>query len=314
MGNNLMKIRDSGGTVRRFVGAEIEPERVVGLRPDHPAIVDGRSLFKRGVKSPAEVERIFVSGHNNPKLGARVTKGPWAGMPIYHLTLEERATCPTSCGHWSTCYGNAMPFARRHANDDTLIPVMKAELCYLGSKHPEGFVVRLHTLGDFYSMEYLEAWTDMIHLLPQLRIFGYTARCPNTDPIGMAIAAWTEVAWEVFAIRFSTGAPIPQGSSTFLKKPDDPHVLMCPAQAKLTEACATCGLCWAEPARQKTIGFLLHGMKASPFNGHRPSKALLGPRVRRAPGPVRLTAQDRLATVDQAERDRIAAAYGARFK
>ena len=42
-----------------------------------------------------------------------VTKGRWRGYPVFTLTLEERATCPSYCEQWDECYGNNMPFGAR---------------------------------------------------------------------------------------------------------------------------------------------------------------------------------------------------------
>jgi hypothetical protein len=69
----------------------------VGLRQDHPAAVEGRTIFPRSVVGAADSPRLLVSGHNNSKLGKEVLRGSRAGWPIFHLTLEERATCPRSC-------------------------------------------------------------------------------------------------------------------------------------------------------------------------------------------------------------------------
>src|SRR3990167_9551526 len=52
---------------------------------------------------------------DNAKLGKlrEWRAGAFKGMPLYSLTLEERATCERSCNAWSVCYGNNMPFAHR---------------------------------------------------------------------------------------------------------------------------------------------------------------------------------------------------------
>lgn len=55
---------------------------------------------------PREDSFAMTYGANNPKTGKRITKGLWAGMPIYTLTLEERASCPSYCHMWRDCYGN----------------------------------------------------------------------------------------------------------------------------------------------------------------------------------------------------------------
>jgi hypothetical protein len=152
--------RQDGSTRSRFVGTSAHASReAAALSADHLAVRRGRTLFPTTVISPEDAPRLLVGGHNSAKIGAKIEKGPWRGLHVYTLTLEERATCPTSCHLWRECYGNAMPLVRRHAADDTLIPTLDAELRNKARWHgARGFAVRLHVLGDFYSQVYLLAW------------------------------------------------------------------------------------------------------------------------------------------------------------
>lgn len=253
-------------SISRHASPKAEPDRVAALPADHPAIVEGRTLYPQSVHDTWGSQRFLVSGKNNPKLGGEFRKGPWNGFPLFHVTLEERATCPRSCLQWATCYGSGMPFARRNDHrDPDFLPALKAEVVTMARQFPKGFVVRLHTLGDFYSVEYVRLWADLLDMLPNLRVFGYTARREDADDeesrtIAKAIRWLTEEAWDIFAIRFS-GHDGPQG--TIVVTEDDPRqsVIMCPAQKYATHACVTCGLCASAEARDKTIGFLLHGKK-----------------------------------------------------
>ena len=239
------------------------------LRPDHPMVALERTVYPTTVVSPWESPRLLVSGANNAKLGGEVLKGPWSGAPLFHLTLEERATCPRSCLQWLSCYGNAMHLARRHDHrDPNFLNLLEAELWLLQREHREtGFVVRLHTLGDFYSLDYVQFWADALDHFPGLRVFGYTANDPRSKnveeaAVGKAIEWLTQRAWDVFAIRFSRAEPLPQSSNVLMEPSDDERVIMCPQQREATLACGACGLCWADPARDKAIGFLKHGPKA----------------------------------------------------
>ena len=87
--------RDHGGSLRRF---EMKPRETIqdkeaaSLNADHSALTEARTLFPTRVFDSADADHVLVSGHNNAKIGAFVTKGPWAGMSIYTLTMEERAT------------------------------------------------------------------------------------------------------------------------------------------------------------------------------------------------------------------------------
>lgn len=260
-------------TVRRFESAEIDPAASVALSASHPALREGRTIFPSSVVSPMASPRFLVSGHNSPKLGREVLKGERTGWPIFQLSLEERATCPRTCEVWDSCYGNAMPFARRHDHRSAyFLPLLTAEAQTLCRANPGGLLIRLHVLGDFYSVEYVMAWAQLLADFPQLHVFGYTAR-KTTDPepesarIALAIKLLTDSRWNRFAIRTSGTSDARSRSIVVDTDPGEPDVIVCPAQTKLTEACATCGLCWAEAARDKTIAFLRHGMK--PHRGPR---------------------------------------------
>lgn len=247
---------------RRFTEHfKVDPGAVRPLRADHPAVTEGRTVFPSTVVHAVFSDRIFISGANQRKLGDTVEKGPWRGMAVYCVTLEERRTCPRTCHHWNTCMGNAMHMSRRHMADDALIGRMEKELAGLQNRHPRGFVVRLHILGDFWSTKYVAAWGRWLTRYPALRVFGYSA-WPAGTPIGDALRDMTDARWDRFAIRFSAAAPAPQGATTIGRLPEGPVVaegIVCPAQTGATDCCGTCGLCWAPAAREKCIVFVLHG-------------------------------------------------------
>jgi hypothetical protein len=255
-------------------------------------------MFPSQVRASRDAPELLISGVNARKLGSRVTKGAWAGMPIFSLTLEERATCPRSCDLWQKCFGNAMHLAKRVAADRDLIPLLADELRRLQRRHARGFVVRLHQLGDFFSVAYVRQWAAWLTEFPALRIFGYTHWGVET-PIGAEVARIREFWWDRFAVRTSiesgsrgisrargpsdenpsssrpgAGALMRSGNderphpypaaTTIWRLPEGPRVaegLVCPAQTEKTQACGTCGLCWAEAARNETIVFVGHGMK-----------------------------------------------------
>lgn len=255
-------------TLRRFATPEADPASAIGLRPSHPAAVHGLTIFPKSVVHPDDGERLFVSGHNNPKLGAVVQKGPLKGFPIYHLTLVERATCPRSGAQWLGCYGNAMPYARRNDATDVgrLWVAIEHELGVLSRAHPGGFLVRLHTLGDFFSVEYVGMWRDWLERWPALHVFGYTAcRMDAEDEgeraVGEAVCDMNMASPRSW-IRWSGQADM-LGAVVLDEPSDDPGIIMCPAQTGKTECCATCALCWssAGPVLEKAIGFLRHGMR-----------------------------------------------------
>lgn len=256
----------SRSNVTRFASAEIDPSRVVDLAADHPAIINGHSIFTDGVLGTLDSPRFLVSGHNNAKLGKTILKGERTGWPLFHLTLEERATCPRSCAQWRGCYGNAMPYARRHRVDADFMTALRGEVITKARENPAGLLIRLHTLGDFFSVAYVLMWAELLAALPQLHVFGYTARReddadPETRKIAQAIRILTDAMWSRFSIRTSHTTAGPQRSIVVEKPVEVAGVIMCPQQADATAACSTCGLCWVDRCRDRTIAFLKHGMK-----------------------------------------------------
>lgn len=244
-----------GATTLRRHGTIKPSGRGVILRSFDPAARTGRSLFPSRVYDVDEVARVLKTGHQSRKIGAFITKGPRKRWPIYTLTLEERASCPRSCLHWLDCYGNNMQAAERIVAGPELEAALERELRVLDEKHPDGFLVRLHVLGDFYSLRYVEFWQRMIEDLPALHAFGFTAHEPGSE-IGQAIAAATfDLGWNRLAVRFS-GTPGKARAARVVDAGEhDADAIMCPAQTGATECCATCALCWQS---ERTIAFGRH--------------------------------------------------------
>ena len=252
-------------TLTRFVktterGTAEKPRKVrrqdrlpgIGLMP---YIVEGRTKFPKTVKAVSQVGRLLVSGHSNVKIGRDVRKAKFRGYWIYTLSLEERKTCPSSCRHWQTCYGNNMPFAKRvdHTDPDFLRALGRevAELCL----KREGVLIRLHALGDFFSEEYVRFWTRMLRTYSNLAIYGYTARHPSTEfgnLIWQMNQQWRSRCW----IRFSDGC-LPEMSTVSIGTEDGcpPNAFICPEQTGKTRCCATCGACWSTT---KNVAFMEH--------------------------------------------------------
>lgn len=244
-----------GGTQRRFLSIKPHGPRV-HLAPDHPALVDGHTIFPSRVEHPDDRPRLLIDGHNSRKIGRRVLKGRWKGFPIFTLTLEERATCPRSCAEWATCYGNNANWARRIMHGRALEERLWDELADKQREHPGGFVVRLHVLGDFYSTDYAELWAEALEAYPALHVFGYTAH-PPASPVGRIISELLGVHAARWRMRFS-GHDGPTGGAIVVDQLSDAggH-LVCPAQLDATgqRHCASCALCWHS---DRTIAFLRH--------------------------------------------------------
>ncbi len=226
--------------------------RSLVLKPTHDAIMDGHTLFPGKVSEPDN--HVLKTGGFQRKLGPRILKGHWKGMPVFSLTLEERATCPRDCKLWRSCYGNNMHNAKRHQHGPELEAALYRGLSEKQRLHPAGFVVRLHILGDFYSVRYVDFWRQALTEFPALRVFGYTAWQLDT-PIGAAIASLRDARWRRFAVRTSGAS---EGPRTLVVKDEALRgdAIVCPAQTGRTNSCSTCGLCWAS---KKPVAFLAHG-------------------------------------------------------
>jgi hypothetical protein len=229
-------------TTHGRVGREGQGSGQIVLGALHPAHRSARSIFPSRIFDPVEVKRVLKDGHQSRKIGKFVDKGPRRGWPIFTLTLEERATCPRTCRAWSFCFGNNMQAAERISAGEQLLEALTGELEALQTQHPHGFMVRLHVLGDFYSLEYVRFWAWALERFPALHIFGFTARLPGTE-IGDALWDMAEADWARFAIRFS-GMAAREKASILQGDGESRLAIPCPAQTEATDCCATCGLCW----------------------------------------------------------------------
>lgn len=227
--------------------------RIPGLRL--PFVEEGRTKFPKSVIPPSS--NVLVSGHNNIKLGRDVRQGKLMGYWIYALSLEERKTCPSSCSHWETCYGNNMPFAGRydHTHPDFL-PILEANIArLLDVRGRLGILVRLHALGDFYSPEYVAFWDEMLLKHEGLAVYGYTAWLKDT-PIGAAVDELIDKHPDRAMIRFSNGGYSSRSTVPIVNEEDcPPGAFVCPEQTEQFEACGKCGACWST---LKNVAFLAH--------------------------------------------------------
>lgn len=248
---------EGGSKLSRFSPMRLRaPRRPTGRGPmaaDDPAMIGMRTRFPNRVREVGR-KMVLQSGHNSGKIGGKIMKGRWKWFPVYMLALEERATCPADCALLAACYGNNMSMAVRHRHGDQLEARLALELAVLADRYPLGFAVRLHMLGDFYSVEYVRFWGRMLRLHRALHVFGFTARWD--DEIGLALRRMVDDMWSRFAIRFS-GAPTAVRSTVVIDAPPDcPHgAIICPQEQGKTDYCATCALCWQS---EKQIAFIKH--------------------------------------------------------
>lgn len=251
---NLDLPKDGRALGQRRFGTKA-PGHGVDLKVNHPAVKEGRTLFPSTVREVGD-EKVFKSGHNSSKIGSKVEKGAWKGFPIYTLTLEERASCPDTCKLLLSCYGNNMHLAHRFKHGPELEAEIWQELEGLSEEYPAGFVIRLHVLGDFYSLEYVQLWAKALDAFPALRVFGYTAHDPDGE-IGAELLGMAVEQWERFAMRFS-GNDLQEMAALVIDPPETicpDNAFICPAQTMKTACCATCAACWSS---EKNVAFLKH--------------------------------------------------------
>lgn len=248
-------------TLTRFV--KLEGESKPHKKPrqaklpgfENPFVQEARTKFPKMRVKPSDKKTMLVSGHNNIKIGRDVRKGHLRGYWIYTLSLEERATCPASCLHWQSCYGNNMPFADRidHTQPDFL-PKLEAEIAMLCAKR-KGVLIRLHALGDFFSSDYVDFWRHRLCQHENLSIFGYTAH-PSNSHIGMFVDWMNAALPKRSMIRHSNGTQPTMSTVTIGQEASCPsNAFICPEQTGKTLACATCAACWST---DKNVAFLEH--------------------------------------------------------
>ena len=246
------------------------------------AVMAGKSVYhslrvKSVADGMAKTERALKAS-TNVKLGKKVTKGKLSGFPILTLTLEERATCPASCIHWADCYGNNMMNATRYAGDDALLQQIESDLTHYQAKYPKGFLVRLHVLGDFFSVAYVAQWAKWLSMFPALHVYGYTANQPDAidskeRAIGESLLSLRLACGIRFAVRFSGSysdefAALSQDDERSVALLAEKKAFLCPTQISketgklakkdeptLAASCGDCGLCWQA---SKPVVFLTH--------------------------------------------------------
>jgi hypothetical protein len=150
-----------------------------------------------------------------------------------------------------------MHMARRFRHGFDLERKLEREVAELSVRHPDGFAVRLHVLGDFYSVQYVRLWASLLDRHPALHAFGFSARHDERDPVARELIALVSCQWSRFAIRLSN-APATKCATISIEHPYQcpPDAVVCPQQVGEKPAtCGECALCWHSTRR---IAFIQH--------------------------------------------------------
>ena len=212
------------------------------------------TMYPKARRSIVDIKTGALKHSKNAKIAdkgklAIVKKGQFKGYVILTLTLEERATCPRSCYHWDTCYGNNMAFAHRIEHGPALEAKIEEELKELCATY-KGVIVRLHVLGDFYSVDYVTFWEKMLGLYDNLAAWGYTGRSKD-EPIGQALAYVRHLFGTRWSVRFSNDLDISFSANSLERtQPAKGKSFACPEQTGQVANCANCALCWSAPDKQ----------------------------------------------------------------
>ena len=268
------------------------------LTQSHPAITESKSIHTKTLQGVDENSNLLKSASANTKMGGFTKKfmelakelerednlryhsiqkddriivsqkSMWMDFPVYTLTLEERKTCPDTCFHWHDCYGNGMGFATRWEHGKALEKRIKKQIRKLAKMHPNGFVVRLHILGDFYSIEYVRMWGELLARHKNMNIYGYSARLPIEDEIGTELFILRSQMFDRFKMRFSNWdgefTALSEHTEQAKKQLKSGKAIVCPNQViaqdglPVVKNCLSCGLCWTS---NKSIVFKDNGKK-----------------------------------------------------
>ena len=218
------------------------------------------TMYPKARRSIAELKTGALKLSKNNKIADKgklpvIKKGKFKGYVIFTLTLEERATCPRECYHWDTCYGNNMAFAHRIEHGPALEAKLNEEIEEFCSTY-KGVIIRLHVLGDFYSVDYVNQWANWLARYDNLAVWGYTGNNRNSD-IGMALAYNRHLFGNRWAVRFSNDLDYQFAANSNERiKPVKGQYFVCPEQTGDVANCANCALCWAATDRQ--VLFMTH--------------------------------------------------------
>lgn len=192
------------------------------------------------------------------------------GPDVWHFNLPAGPTgsCPGASDFCaSACYAQAGMFRfqqQRYAEQLELVNSHPLEFIGRMTREldqlPDGATVRIHTSGDFHTVDYVDAWRSIALGMPWLNFYAYT-RSWRVPTLKLALEAFGQLPnVTLWASTDPTTGPAPAGwrEATIVQTfADAPGMAHCPEQTGRRRSCSDCGLCWrAKPAAK--LAFHLH--------------------------------------------------------
>lgn len=145
--------------------------------------------------------------------------GKLNGVRLYEFNLPAISSCPFADKCLAFCYANTGAFIWKPAREKyifnmelTKSPVEFKELIQGEIDHKRVEFLRIHSSGDFYSMNYLKIWLSIAADNPAVVFYGYTKSVPLFKNIQ---------ALKNFIFCYSTG-----GKMDHLIQPEDKQAVI----------------------------------------------------------------------------------------
>lgn len=198
-----------------------------------------------------------------------ISKGNLKLGTLPSFSLPVMLTCPGKtpfCERY--CFGLRGRFSQeklKEINNRRLDATMKpnfGDIIVEEIRQVRAPAFRLHVVGDFYSVEYIEKWIDIAERLPRVIFFGST-RSWRCRPLAEAMK------------RFRDMVNVFMKASIDFTDPQDPVLCgwyvwsvegegqPCPHDYGLAESCAVCKRCWT--IRNSSTSFRLRWGKKSEY-------------------------------------------------
>ena len=179
-----------------------------------------------------------------------ISKGNLKTGTLPGFSLPVITTCPGKtpfCEHF--CYGLKGWFTMeriKQVNDERLDATLRDDFVdiivkeILKTKAP---AFRLHVVGDFYTVEYVEKWIEIAKRLPDVIFFGST-RSWRCDFLSEVLKRFRDLPNVYIKASIDPSDDLDPFSCGWRVWSVEGVGLMCPHDYGLVENCAVCQRCW----------------------------------------------------------------------